>query len=73
MRNIDTPSDHIFKVYDLVLESDNSFKADVVTCNGIPLDVEKCEVQKDKEKYVYDFYYSDRGTVDDSYIDRLMR
>lgn len=37
--------------------------------------VEKHQAAKaePEENYVYDFYYSDQGTFDDSYIDKLMR
>ncbi len=59
------------KIYDLVLEGEAQLKPDIPTCNGVPFVVEKCEVPKDK--YVYDIYYSDKGTIDDSYIDCLMR
>jgi hypothetical protein len=60
------------KIYDLVLEEHS--KGEIATCNGIPLVVEKCEVSKeDENKCVFDLYYCEGGTFDDSYIDRLMR
>jgi hypothetical protein len=43
-----------------------------VECNGIPLTVEKVDVEQEDE-YVYDVYYADVGDFDDSYIDQLLR
>lgn len=76
LRNLDV-LDNKFKVYDLVLEKEDHLKSGTVTCNGIPLMVEKNEiaqVEEPSEKYVYDLYFSDiKGAIDDSYIDSLMR
>lgn len=60
------------KVYDLVPEGEPPAGDDAVTCNGVPLVVEKNTLEE-KVQYVYDFYYSDVGTFDDTYIDQLMR
>ncbi|XP_046656797.1 probable RNA polymerase II nuclear localization protein SLC7A6OS isoform X2 [Daphnia pulicaria] len=67
----DLDATNTMKVYDLVLEEHE--KGEIATCNGIPLVVEKCEVLKENEKEcVFDLYYCEGGTFDDSYIDRLM-
>ena len=75
LRNI-TSTHSDLKIYDLVLESEVAhLEPQIPTCNGVPLVIEKNEAIKTdvEDKYVYDFYYSDLGTFDDSYIDKLMR
>ncbi len=71
MRDLDITN--TMKIYDLVLEEHS--KNEIATCNGIPLVVEKCEIlQEDADKKcVFDVYYCEGGTFDDSYVDRLMR
>lgn len=68
MENADIP----IKVYDLVPEGELLTKEESITCNGEPLVVEKSN-SEEAVQYVYDFYYSDMGTFDDTYIDQLMR
>ena len=67
-RNVDSD----LQVYDLVLETDAAaVKPDVVTCNNVPMTVEKSDAVPDK--YVYDFYYIDQGNFDvGAYMDGLM-
>jgi hypothetical protein len=67
-RNIESD----LQVYDLVLETDTvGAKSDVVTCNNLPMTVEKSDAVT--EKYVYDFYYIDQENFDvGAYMDGLM-
>ena len=35
--------------------------------------VEKCAAEPKKDVFVYDYYYSEVGTIDDTYLDQLLR
>lgn len=67
MRNIDEA--HDVKMYDLVAEDEENLsnKPEVVTINGVPMQVEHVK------PYVYDYYYCEGQTIDDTYIDQLMK
>ena len=50
-----------------------SNKNDTIMCNGVPMVVETCAAETKQDVFVYDYYYSEVGTIDDSYLDQLMR
>ena len=66
-------SESSLKIYDLVCEGEVDQTPDVVMCNGVPLVVEKCSAKPEQDVYVYDYYYSEVQTIDDTYLDQLMR
>ena len=70
-RNVDSD----LQVYDLVLEMGGvTAQPEIVTCNDVPMTVEKSGPSPEQEKYVYDFYYIDQENLDiGAYIDGLMR
>jgi len=59
------------KVYDLVREGERD-RSDTIMCNGVPMMVEKCATESEQDSFVYDYYYSEVGTIDDTYLDQLM-
>ena len=74
MRKVEETESSI-QVFDLVCEEDEALKKgtqDQVECNGVPLTVEKVDVEQEDE-YVYDVYYAEGGDFDDSYLDQLLR
>jgi len=64
-------SESDLKVYDLVREGESN-KNDTIMCNGVPMVVETCAAETKQDVFVYDYYYSEVGTIDDSYLDQLM-
>jgi len=60
------------KVYDLIREGEQPDDSDTIMCNGVPMVVEKCAAEPKKDVFVYDYYYSEVGTIDDTYLDQLL-
>ena len=66
-------SESSLKIYDLVCEGEvDKTDVDVDMCNGVPSVVGNCSAKPEKDVYVYDYYYSEVGTIDETYLDQLM-